>query len=195
MHVKDLIKFEKLQIDKTHWIKTVRQNVRDMRHYLTKMNGGSPYCVWKSKDTIYVYAKDKNKLVPDAFTENWFYTLLVHTIKKPVKTWIGMDRVPRFKGNSILVQTGKNKYTAIGGDIFEFTTNEPIKSYWSIVGNSSVPYPVALGAKFVYFIFEKTYTDRANFAQEYDWSEADPYDLDKACVLKLDNLKILHREF
>lgn len=58
------------------------------------------------------------------------------------------------RGNSILLQTGKNKYVFIGDGIRSFTTKngDVIKKYYSPVGNNEVPYPYAVGDKYVYFM-------------------------------------------
>ena len=58
------------------------------------------------------------------------------------------------RGNTILLQTGKNKYVYIGDGIRSFTTKngDVIKKYYSPVGNNEVPYPYAVGDKYVYFM-------------------------------------------
>jgi len=58
------------------------------------------------------------------------------------------------RGNTILLQTGKNKYIYIGDGIRSFTTKngDVIKKYYSPVGNNEVPYPYAVGDKYVYFM-------------------------------------------
>jgi hypothetical protein len=58
------------------------------------------------------------------------------------------------RGNTILLQTGKNKYVYIGDGIRSFTTknDDIIKKYYSPVGNNVVPYPYAIGEKYVYIM-------------------------------------------
>lgn len=60
----------------------------------------------------------------------------------------------RFDGNSILLELPRNKhsYAHIGSNIFEFETTEPITEFVSPVGNSDVPYPVALSDNYIYFL-------------------------------------------
>jgi len=58
-------------------------------------------------------------------------------------------------GNSLLIQTGNNKYIYVGTEIYSFETNEEIKRYYSPVGNSFVPYPYAVGENFSYFMLDK----------------------------------------
>jgi len=58
-------------------------------------------------------------------------------------------------GNSILIQTGKNKYVYVGSEIYSFETKEDIKKYYSPIGNSFVPYPYAVGESLTYFMLDK----------------------------------------
>ena len=58
-------------------------------------------------------------------------------------------------GNSILIQTGKNKYVYVGSEIYSFETKEEIKKYYSPIGNSFVPYPYAVGESLTYFMLDK----------------------------------------
>lgn len=61
-----------------------------------------------------------------------------------------------FLGNSILAHIGKenglNKYLSIGASVNEFTIDDEITRYYSTVGNSDVPYPVAIGNKCIIFM-------------------------------------------
>lgn len=61
----------------------------------------------------------------------------------------------KFIGNSILIQTEKNKYVYIGTEIYSFKTKEDINKYYSPVGNSGVPYPYAVGKTLTYFMLDK----------------------------------------
>jgi hypothetical protein len=58
-------------------------------------------------------------------------------------------------GNSLLIQTEKNKYIYVGSEIYSFETKEDIKTYYSPIGNSFVPYPYAVGENFSYFMLDK----------------------------------------
>ena len=58
-------------------------------------------------------------------------------------------------GNSILIQTGKNKYVYVGSEIYSIETKEDIKKYYSPIGNSFVPYPYAVGESLTYFMLDK----------------------------------------
>lgn len=62
----------------------------------------------------------------------------------------------KMPGNSILIKESDGKYISVGWNICSFKTidNESIVSYYSGVGNSWVPYPYAVGEKYVYFMLE-----------------------------------------
>lgn len=60
-------------------------------------------------------------------------------------------------GNSILIQISDHKYIYVGNIIYEFATDEKIIDYVSPVGNSDVPYPVAIGSDNVYFMLDKQF--------------------------------------
>lgn len=89
---------------------------------------------------------------------------------------------PEFDGNSILVllDSKTNRYVYIGYLIYEFNAPEPITDYYSAVGNSDVPYPVALSKNFVYFMLGTSnrqnpggeYINRKEFSKGIDWSDA-----------------------
>ena len=65
--------------------------------------------------------------------------------------------VDRDQGNSILLALKDGRNVFIGDSIYEFKSEGPILEYYSNVGRSSVPYPVALDANNVYFMLDKTY--------------------------------------
>lgn len=63
-----------------------------------------------------------------------------------------------FVGNSILVHVGNfsesNRYVSIGMEVVEFEIDDLIVEYYSLVGNSDVPYPVAVGLKYLIFMLD-----------------------------------------
>ena len=63
---------------------------------------------------------------------------------------------PSYKGNSVLLSLGDNKYVFIGQSIWEFSTGgDRILEYYSPIGNSDVPYPFAVGENYTYLMLEK----------------------------------------
>lgn len=66
----------------------------------------------------------------------------------------------------------KNKYVFVGSEMYEFKTDEPITKYYSKIGNSDVPYPVALSKNYAYFLVEKQYVSKDEFPDDVDWKDA-----------------------
>jgi hypothetical protein len=66
------------------------------------------------------------------------------------------DKSNRYYGNSILAKLetlgSLNRYLYIGTSVSEFTVDDEIQRYYSLVGNSDVPYPVAIGNKYIFFM-------------------------------------------
>jgi hypothetical protein len=80
-------------------------------------------------------------------TDRLFYTKEAGTYAS-LKTWIGVDSATEQHGNSILVlldaQEGRFKYMYIGSQMYTFFLSSMVTAYYSRMGNSDVPYPVAL---------------------------------------------------
>jgi recombinational DNA repair protein RecT len=62
----------------------------------------------------------------------------------------------------------KNRYVYIGAEIYEFKTasGDEIVKYVSNVGNSNVPYPYAIGKKYIYIMLDKVFVDKSKFTKE-----------------------------
>ncbi len=58
------------------------------------------------------------------------------------------------KGNSVLAELAAGRYVFVGEQIYEFhlAAGDVIEAYHSPIGNNDVPYPVAVGAKYLYFL-------------------------------------------
>ena len=93
---------------------------------------------------------------------------------------------PNFDGNSILLKlkNGDNRYVFVGDTIYEFESPEQIIQFYSSVGRNAVPYPVAVGKKYAYFMLDspKHYKSKRGFRldllrkdlfpENTDWSDA-----------------------
>jgi len=142
--------------------------------YWTHDNGGRAFAVYYNKNSdsqedknVYIYEFPKDVAWPwdeEVESEN-YYVDLVATYS-PINVWIPKghlintqnveDNHLRFEGNSILLQLTERKCVFIGTEIYEFDLdeNENVHSYYSLVGNSDVPYPVLVGSKNVYFMLD-----------------------------------------
>jgi hypothetical protein len=63
---------------------------------------------------------------------------------------------PSFVGNTILLQLSEKQYIYVGGEIYRFDviTGDKITAFFSDVGNNDVPYPYAVGEKYIYILME-----------------------------------------
>lgn len=135
------------------WVK-----LKEGKVYYTLDNGLRPYKVVDAKNKVLVYKKNRDD-----------YSFLKEFLYK--KIFIGSGKKNSQKGNSILVLLNNGKYLFIGHTIYTFKTKDTIEKYFSIVGNSEVPYPIALGKENVYFMLDKVYAPR-NILGKVDWYDA-----------------------
>lgn len=134
---KSFVKFDKL---------TSRNKI-----YLIHDNGGRPFKVVANKEGLFVYKKQSDN---DDDDES-LYNVKILELHDFLGYWYGFDTSHySLHGNSILVKITNNEYISIGWVIDKFTTDEEIIDYISPVGNSNVPYPVAYGAEYVYFMLD-----------------------------------------
>ena len=155
------------------------------RTYSIHDNGGTPFKVVVSGNKVSIYEQHNWKDWESETGKE--YTKLIRTFSNVKKIFIGKDRKlgKKFDGNSILLQLSRDKYVYIGSWIYEFIAkNDRIVAYYSQVGNSDVPYPVALGEKNAYFMLEPTthgrnatyigggLVPRSVFPPNTDWEDA-----------------------
>jgi hypothetical protein len=127
------------------------------KKYYPHDNGGRPFLVIITKETIKVYAG-----IYDFSREENKYDAHVLTIKNYAGYWVGThDSIylgaKWARGNSILVKLTNHQYISIGWNIYQFETADEIYDYHSEVGNNDVPYPIALGTQNTYFMIESGY--------------------------------------
>nr|URM61880.1 DNA ligase [Mimivirus sp.] len=106
-----------------------------------------------------------NDLDSDYDLDSKHYKTFVIEIDKFLGYWYGYDTsIDQMHGNTILIKLAVNKYIFIGSEIYKFKTDsDEIIDYVSPVGNSDVPYPVAYGTQFVYFMDDKEKVKKSNF--------------------------------
>ena len=158
--------------------------------YFTHDNGGRPFMVVVNGNNvdIYTYPTDFGF---DRRLEKKDYTVSVKSYKNVKKIFIGKsikgdDMYASYPnkpakaasaglGNSILLNLSGNKYVFIGESIYEFNTPDHIEEFYSMIGHSDVPYPVAVGEKNVYFLISTGhygYLSRdhfEDFPKKYSW--------------------------
>ena len=142
------------------------------RTWYTHDNGGRPFkVVQPSPSIVEIYKHDNdqyNKLVKR-------YT----NVKKIFVGTYGTDKY--FQGNSLLLRLrANNRYVFIGERVYEFTSTENIREFYSPVGNNDAPSPLALSASDVYFFnygsvdrVKQTYfhpeTDFTQYGRKSSW--------------------------
>lgn len=76
------------------------------------------------------------------------------------------------ENSAVLLRLKGNKYVFVGTEIYEFETDEKITEFYSMIGNSAVPYPVAVGEKRAYFMLDKLSIEKQHFGEDIDWNDA-----------------------
>lgn len=121
-------------------------------------NGGYPFIVEVAPSSVTIFRQnytDDEKYVIDKTVGTFPYkNIFIGDNHLKDKSSVPKGQYP---GNSILLQVGDGKYIYIGSEIYSFETlgKEPIKAYFSAVGNSAVPYPYAVGETNTYFMLDK----------------------------------------
>jgi len=161
--------------------KTLKKSSKALigKNYLIFDNGGRPFKVvikGKGLDIFTYEGLDEN-----GQSEN-DYTVLIKSYRNLKKIFVPKgidDRGDPWsggKGNTILAHISGNRYLFIGPWIYEFETKGKILEYHSQVGNSGVPYPLAVGENNVYFLIakgEEGYLSREyfeEFPKKYSWA-------------------------
>lgn len=97
---------------------------------------------------VEIYINDSSTLIMSIYALKVF---IGKSIKNQMTIYSG-GYGSQFDGNSILLQTGVNKYIYIGSSIFEFTSYNEIVIFISNVGNNDVPYPYAVDCDDTYYL-------------------------------------------
>ena len=152
--------------------KNIKKKTKGFTKYFTHSNFFRPYLVYIKKNKVYIYKIDnkkyyykKNDLSKKDKSNAWIYTKLIKEYNTK-KIFIGKnsgkskslnikDNIKYSIGNSILLKLNNNKYVFIGETIYEFSTNDEIVKFYSLIGNNDVPYPIALGKENVYFMIDE----------------------------------------
>jgi hypothetical protein len=133
------------------WVKASAHGTRkgSSKVYLTHDNGTSAYRVIVSGNRVEIEKYSTNKPVKSYTAKHIYYGAGQNT--------------SHTKGNSILLHLGGKKYVHIGVDVYEFEMEDEVDNYYSLIGNSDVPYPVLLGKEYVYFMLDHKYVPRSAF--------------------------------
>ena len=150
--------------------KKIKKLLKKGTKYNIHDNGSRPFIVIhvKKKNNVHIF---KKKYIDDEYKK--FIYVPVKKYKNVERVLPGKDNNPNFIGNSVLVHISLNRYLYIGHDIAEFCTpDEEIVEYYSFIGNSDVPYPVAIGNTNAYFMLDNVYIPKCEFPEDIIWLDA-----------------------
>jgi len=154
------------------------------KSYLVHDNGSRPFKVNVNGKTVEIYKGEFRKLADGKTIDynNMDYTKL---IKKLTVKEIHVGKSPCIpsadgcgafgNGNTILLHVSGNTYIYIGSQIYQFTMEDELKAYYSMIGNNDVPYPIILGSKYVYMMINRIYLPRGVFQAKMgpkEWADA-----------------------
>jgi len=132
--------------------------------FVTHDNYNRPFVVYVTgkKATVYRQRWDmkKNMTVQNSSpTLQFTFKKLFPGKKSP---WAKFPPLSFQKGNSLLFQLTDNTFLYIGREIGQFKSQkgDKILKYFSDIGNNDVPYPYAVGEKYIYFIIENAVMPR-----------------------------------
>lgn len=136
-----------------------------MATYQIHNNGSIPYIVEVSPTKVIIKKRNPNfNVLPDQmvyvnFREYNNYRKILIGKDFRLADFIQNEQLDyeRQDGNSILINHHGKKYTHIGSEIYDFDAQDDIVDYFSPVGNNDVPYPYAIGEKYIYLMLEKKY--------------------------------------
>ena len=170
------------------WVKAGTRKATKGKLYYIHDNGTKPYKIVISGKTVEIYKGVYRRDVLDTKAidyDTMDYDKLVKrlTVKEVI---IGKSPcVPMADacgasedGNTMLLHISGKKYMHVGHDIFEFTIDDDVDTYYSLVGNNDVPYPVLVGTENVYFMLDHKVMSRTAFKAKMavaDWAEAYQY--------------------
>ena len=146
-----------------------------LKKYVTSENGERPFVVYDHGNKVTIFSNRYNK------ESNDYEVLWDKKIVIPYKKIFVGD-----KGGVILLQTGvgDGRYTMVGGNIKEFLTQDKdmIVRFECKMGNSGVPYPTAVGEKYVYFLLDNEYVPKEVMPSLKDDLYAQYYGIEKKYI-------------
>ena len=141
-----------------------------MPKYSIHDNGGTPFWVVITGKSVTVLKNmNKYELIDGKHTEVQHPCKELFS-KKVDEVFVGKTSPTGPKsppGTAILFRVGST-YTFIGRDIYQFSTNDVISKFYSDLGNSDVPYPYAVGEKYVYIMLDKVAIEKTLFNMKED---------------------------
>lgn len=148
--------------------------------YITHDNGSRPFMVVhntkKNKVIIYkhMFLGDNERIFKKLYGKKKSYDIIVakYDVKRVMP---GIEANDKYNGNSVLLDLGDNRYVFIGGSVYEFSVSDTIQQYNSLMGNSNVHYPVAIGCTYAYFMLDQVFIKLTEFPENCDYPDLYSY--------------------
>ena len=127
-------------------------------------NGGIRHLAFMNESSAIVYARD--------YDNNDEFSVCIGAFSDIKKGFVDSNN-----GNSILIQMDNHNYTYVGSKFYSFRCEEQILSYYSPMGNSGVPYPVAMTDTQALFMLDRVQvpkTDLEGYVNKYlkgNWTD------------------------
>jgi hypothetical protein len=141
-----------------------------MPKYSIHDNGATPFWVDVSGKSVTVLKNmNKDKMIDGKFTVIEYPPTILFTIDAD-EVFIGKTSPTgptSPPGTAILCRVGST-YTYIGKEIYDFSTDDVINKFYSDLGNSDVPYPYAIGEKYIYIMLDKVAIEKSFFNMKED---------------------------
>ena len=136
-----------------------------MPKYEIHDNGSVPYWVEVNGKTVTILQNmDSYKMINGKLPEAPNKTFIVDEVFVGKTSPTGPKSPP---GTTMLFRVG-SKYVYVGSEMYEFTTNDVISKFYSDLGNSDVPYPYAIGEKYIYIMLDKVAVEKSLFDMKED---------------------------
>lgn len=142
-------------------------------YYVTKFEGRVELYLRDYCDNVYDMKGNQNVLhykvtrIIEGYDDDFGTNSLLlqlngdHNVIEPLSKKRNFESITKGKaglGTLIEDMVREYQYVYIGGtEVYEFSTLEKIKNYYSMVGNNMVPYPVAESENFVFYMLDRKY--------------------------------------
>ena len=124
-----------------------------MNIFMIQYNYRSKYLVVIDGD-VYVYKYGKCKFDHPFLSFQPKHIFIGKSKICPMTEFLGANNSHDYEGNTLLLEFEDNEYVNISGlEIFKFKTDDKIIDYISLIGNNMIPYALAVGEKYTYFLY------------------------------------------
>ncbi len=118
--------------------------------YCIQDNGGMPYKVVANPKFIAIFDNETRKKLFHYENIDGY--------------WPGIDiSSPGLDGNTVLIKITDYKYVLVAAQIYEFETDDKIIDFASLLGSSSITWPVGFGEDNIYLFSYRSYMDKKYF--------------------------------